>query len=386
MEQKIKIALIGLAAIICALVFGLFIVKNSEQNMLREKQALEKDRDSLVAQLSEAIQDKKRIEDKVNAVNSELAKLTQKNDELEKKYTEVDNQRQELADKLKKLKEQRPEAAAQLQPAEAPKSQAEDTYWAGILKAKTDMEIKLEVFRSELKSIQITNEQLQREKSAYELELKGLKRQQQDYQRQLEYNQKLIDSLSQELVREKNDKFQIQESTRSIKSENTTLRRQLNSLISRKIALERKLADIQDKNRSFESRFNEMDLMLKEKMSQIDNLKSQLYAKPSSASSAVAEKESSVELPPIVVRPKQEEQEHVSGMSLIGKVMALNKDNNFIIIDLGEDAGVKVGDSLQVYREGKSIATVEVIQSRKSISACDIKKETAPIKVGDIVK
>jgi hypothetical protein len=66
--------------------------------------------------------------------------------------------------------------------------------------------------------------------------------------------------------------------------------------------------------------------------------------------------------------------------------MAVNRDNNFVIIDLGEETGINVGNSFQVYRDGKSIANIEAIQVRSDMAACDIKKETRPIKVGDIVK
>jgi hypothetical protein len=58
-----------------------------------------------------------------------------------------------------------------------------------------------------------------------------------------------------------------------------------------------------------------------------------------------------------------------------------------VIIDIGEEASVKVGDALRVYgKDDKPAADIEVIQTRKDISACDIKREYAPVCVGDIVK
>ena len=56
-----------------------------------------------------------------------------------------------------------------------------------------------------------------------------------------------------------------------------------------------------------------------------------------------------------------------------------------MVIDLGQDSGIKLGDTFKVYREDKTVATLEVIQARQSISACDIKEEIRPIEVGDIV-
>ncbi|MCX5714862.1 MAG: hypothetical protein NT033_08725 [Candidatus Omnitrophica bacterium] len=391
MEQKIKIIIIALGAIVVVLILSLFINIGSKQSVLRDKFSLKKDNDSLLSQLSETIQDKKRVEDKINALNGEMDKLAQEKDSIEKKYASVEKERAELAEQVKKLKAEQQSSVPHEQG--VVKSQAEDAYWGAIFKAKADMEIQLEAMRSELKTAQINNEQLQREKAALELEVTNLDREKQDYRRQIDYNKKLMDSISQELVREKNDKFQIEESTKTIKNENLTLRRQLSSLTSRKISLERRLTELQGKNKDLDNRFGEMDVLLKEKMSQVDNLKSQLYSKESAPraqaqeASSAPEKENSVELPPIVVRPKQETSPvHEMPIALIGKVMALNKDNNFVIVDLGEDSGVKLGDTFKAYRDGKAIANLEVIQCRRSISACDIKNDTTPIKVGDIVK
>ncbi len=97
------------------------------------------------------------------------------------------------------------------------------------------------------------------------------------------------------------------------------------------------------------------------------------------------EEKESVELPTIVVRPQPESSAQES-KEVSGNILAINKDNSFVIIDLGLDTGIKVGDTFQVQRDNKFIATIEVIQARKNISACDIKKETEPIKVGDSVR
>jgi len=70
----------------------------------------------------------------------------------------------------------------------------------------------------------------------------------------------------------------------------------------------------------------------------------------------------------------------------VGQVLAINKEGNFVIINMGEDAGVKVGDMFSVYREGQRIATLEVIRPSKSVTACDIKKQALPIRIGDFVK
>ena len=69
-----------------------------------------------------------------------------------------------------------------------------------------------------------------------------------------------------------------------------------------------------------------------------------------------------------------------------GRILAVNRESNFVIIDQGENTVAKLGDIMQVYRDGNNIATIEVIQVRPNISACDLKKESQSVKIGDRVK
>ena len=57
-----------------------------------------------------------------------------------------------------------------------------------------------------------------------------------------------------------------------------------------------------------------------------------------------------------------------------------------IIVNLGEDSGVKIGDKLNIYRGAEYIAGLEVIQVRKDICAADIKSKMMDIEVGDTVR
>ncbi|HNX82233.1 MAG TPA: hypothetical protein PKL77_08825 [Candidatus Omnitrophota bacterium] len=392
MDQKIKFVLIALGGIIILLIASLFMNFNSKMEVERERDSLKKENTSLVAQVNEFIQSKQQYEDKLNALSSEMDKTRLERDELQKKYDIIDKAREELTAQLKQAKEkskQSPVVAPQPQFTYTPgTSQAEDAYWANVVKAKTDMEFQLESIRGELKNFQIANEQLQRDKSGLELEVTNLSRERQELKRKIDYNQKIMDSVAQELVREKNDKFQTEDSFKTIKNENQLLRRQLRSLNDRKVVLERRMMELLEKNNGYENRFGEMDTMLRDKMSQIDMLKKQVYATKEGKTSMGGAKDDSVELAPIVVRPSLEAPSApVAAATSGGRVLAINKENNFIIVDIGEDAGVKVGDVLQVLREGKQTASLEVIQVRKSIAACDVKKGSAAIlKVGDIVK
>jgi hypothetical protein len=68
------------------------------------------------------------------------------------------------------------------------------------------------------------------------------------------------------------------------------------------------------------------------------------------------------------------------------KIMSIDRDNNFVVVNAGQANNLKLGDTFQVYREGQAIGSVEVIQIRDRIAACDIKAENTPLRVGDMVK
>jgi len=129
-----------------------------------------------------------------------------------------------------------------------------------------------------------------------------------------------------------------------------------------------------------------MESMLTERSGQIASLKDRIEnTKPDSP---IQDKKDSVQLPAIVVKPQAlpAQSQDDTGSTLIGRVMAVNKENNFVIIDIGEESGVKVGDAFRVYRGDKPIANIEAIQVRRNIAACDIKKQGTTIVIGDTVR
>lgn len=377
MQDKTKFIIIGLIGFLVISIFIGLQAFGGKQIAERERDALKKENESLAMKVNESLQDNQRFRDKLNTLNESLDKAAQQNDELQSKYSAVLKERNELTEKLKS----KPSVVTMAQPAAV----TDDAYWARVLKDKTDLELQIQSLRNDFRDMQVKNDELQRDKASLELEVRNQIRETQDYKRQMEYNQKLMDSISQELVREKNDKFQIGDSLKSIKAENLTLRRQLKSLNNRKIVLERKLADLQVKSINLENGFNEMGDMLKDKMAQIDSLKRQL--EPARVSTLpVEKKEEAVELPAIVVRPQSGTALEEAPSILSGKIIAVKRENNFVIVDLGENDGLTAGNALQVFRGVEAIADIEVIQVRKDISACDIKKETVPVKIGDTVR
>lgn len=70
-----------------------------------------------------------------------------------------------------------------------------------------------------------------------------------------------------------------------------------------------------------------------------------------------------------------------------GKVLAVDKKNNIVVINLGELSNIKLGDKLSVYRDDYHIGDIEVLQIQNYLSAGEIlfEKENLKIAINDTV-
>ncbi|MFA5092522.1 MAG: hypothetical protein WC543_01060 [Candidatus Omnitrophota bacterium] len=381
MEQKTKIIIIVLAVVAAACFFLFIQASSQQQTLVREANDLKSENSVLMNKVSQLENDLRSNQSKINDLKDERDKGLEALDGLQRKYDQAVKARDELIQKFKKQSQQEIR-----QPEISRVPESNDAYWGQILKAKTDLELQLSTIRTDLRSLQIANESLQREKSVLEMDVNSLRNEKKDLLRQLDYNQKLLDSMAQEVVRERNDKTGIQDSLKTLKNDNDILSRQLKSLNNRKSVLDQKVQSLQDGKSIVEKRLNEMDTMLTDRISQIDSLKNELDAIKSGKAGAITDKKKeSVELPAIVVKSSPGAQK-ATVQEFLGKVLAVNTDNNFVVIDLGSAAGVKAGDMFNVFRAGKSIGTISVIQTRDNISACDIKRMSTALKIGDNIK
>ena len=425
MEQKARFLFFGLIGVILICVVFLAQALKGKQDLTRERDDLQKEKISFENKVGSLEASLRSYETKITSLNNDLRKVSQEKEEIQSKYELVNKAKDELVEKLKEAGSSRQEATTPVQAG----SQTNDAYWAGILQEKLDLQMQLANVRKELKSTAIANEQLGMDKGTLDLQIKSLKRENEDARRQMEYdkkmmqrqlddekrkieqqledNKRIMNSISQDLVIEKNDKMKIEENFKTIKNENAALIRQIESLNSRKTKLEEKLKQVQEDRSGFEIKFKDMEALLNNNIPQLDELKVRLDDKGGSGdemprpvarfqAAQASSKKSSIELPAIVVRPqgaglglnRPAPAAPVLAPSSLGKVIAINKENNFVIIDIGDasGAGIRMGDIFSVSRDGKKIGVIEVIRMSNSVSACDIKKQDPPIKIGDLIK
>lgn len=393
-EQKTKFIIIGTAAILVISLLVNLQTSATKKRIRRERDDLREENVSLSKKIEEGREYVQTLQDKLNALEADLERISKEKEEIQRQYDVLAKEKDEFMAKINageikivEVGEETPSPTREAGPV------ISDTYWAGILKTKTDLQLQLENIHKELKTLQINNEELKNERSILESELKDLAKEKQDLEQRLSYQHKVLDNITAERILETNTKRQLQERLNSLKNENIILKRQVKILNQHKVSLERKLARAQEDKSTLERRFNEMTLLLEDRLSQIGDIRQRLDTIRSDRQPEIPRtppKKESIELPPIVVHPQIERmpalQERFIESVSWGEILAVNKENNFVIINLGEDSGIKVGDTFKVYRQAKPIATIEAIQVRRSIAACDIKTETSPIQVGDTIR
>lgn len=398
--------LIGLA-VLCAVALAIAFQLNTVNGSLRRQFAIKEqefvtEKQNLNKQLSSLADTKKRLDAELGDLRAKFDALTKERDALNGKFDLVTKERASLVEKIQDLAGEKKTLADEIvelkkKEAKSPASYAapvqpsgeavsgDDAYWANILKEKAALEIQVKNLNTQLSDVQLKTEKAMEEGRKLELELKTVTEARGDLERRLVYNEKLADSLSEDLVREKRDKKAVITQMENLRQENFELKSRLMALGDKKTSLETKLVDLQQEREILAKRLSELDHILQERVDDIIQVKDDLKTVRSQAKEASAKDSRVVSLEPIVVKAQQESSR--KSRSLSGQILAVNEENNFVIVDLGEDDGVKVGATFSVYRNMLKVATIEIIQTRKEISAADIKQVSsgAQIKIGDMV-
>ncbi len=197
-----------------------------------------------------------------------------------------------------------------------------------------------------------------------------------------------LGAANDQLTREKDELSQQCKMLMEARDSLTQQLQQANENLEREVKMhayfEGRLGESQNENGRLKNKNSELEIVLKDSLAKIEKLKKQLHFARLSATvpPAPSTDGNAVELPPISVSPQS--QKYLEETSpRIGKVVSVNKENNFVVINLGANSGIRVGDSFSVRRGRNSIATLKVIQTRNSVAACDIVSEAIPLKIGD---
>lgn len=404
MNNKIKILLIGLAGL-CAfsliIAFQLNVVNKSLRTQFAQKESeFQTEKQNLNQQLSSVQSTKKKLDIELNDLRSKFDAAVKERDGLKDKFDLVTKERATLVERVQDLAKQKKDlenevvklkksdsgsrgddTSAPINVAGAP---TDDAYWANLLREKAALEIQAKSTNQQLSDLQLKTETAMSEGRKLELQLKTLIDARADLERKLVYNEKLAETLSEDLVREKRDKKTIVEQVENLRTENFELKSRLMAMGDKKTSLESRVVDLQQEREVLSKRLTELDSILQDRVDQIVQVKEDIKNARAQTQEVSVRDSKVVQLQPIVVKADGETPKKKSAG---GQVLAINEENNFVIVDMGEDDGIKVGQTFSIYRNAQKIASVEVIQTRKEISAADIKNVNSgsKIKIGDMV-
>ncbi len=310
-------------------------------------------------ELKVATNEKLKVQEKLDAVYSQLKSIEKERDTLKSEHEEALEQNESLRKELVRLSKEGTGLKNRLKELES------EEFIAGLLRENASLQVKLE----SLKEKQILAESLKN----IEVE-KGL------LEERLREANSIAEVLTRDLLKEKGERMGRAAQIEQIRLENNILKSQVAEAERRNFELQKNLAlkvsslegTIQDK----ENEIERMRVALKE----TQEVRAEAYKRAES-----------VELPPIIVTTERTEVAKStvppffgndrSTSSKKGKIITVNREHNFVVIDLGEKDGVRVGAKFSVYRGERELGTLEVIQTRERIAAADIKETDTGLEI-----
>jgi len=339
----------------------------------------------------------------VEQIALQIAEISKERNKYQKRLENIRKERDELIAKLKErptmmivpktgitttqMVKERPRV--EIVPPSLDDFENSENYWASVLRDKASLEVELDFLREEMSQSQVHVVEIRQNNADLKIQIDALRHDREELGREIKHKSDLINNLSLELARSKNDKKFFSDRVGKLNEENVGLRRQLKKLVQTKGALEKSLVKLtQDKNK-IQKQLGQTEGLIQSKIDEIWEIKDSLDQSIQNAKLNRFDS-NEIELSPIIVSSNKAEYDGFGlgkyQPGLNANVVSINEDNNFVIVDVGANTGLRLGDVLSVYRDEKYIARIEVIQVRQDISAADIKDQWSRIKVGDAVK
>lgn len=208
---------------------------------------------------------------------------------------------------------------------------------------------------------------LQRERSkslALQEELSEAKEIQETLEAKLEESKRLIQGLESKL---KDNIAQVDSLNKELQQERAQKEEAVSVLQQLKTDLEQQKALRSD----LEGKLIQAQADVKKMESELSALESKKAELETEIKGLEAAKTGGVELGTIVVTPEGEESAASASAELEGKILVVNKDYNFAVINLGSKDGIDIADEFAVYHDTKYIGDVKVEKVHDSMAAAD---------------
>ena len=328
------------------------------------------------------------LKSRLDAVSRELSSLETRNEDLEFKYKKLSKEREALNKDLARVKKGKFFLEKRLKETES------DYFVSDLLREKVAMEVELKKLKEAFLPKELQIEELKGDKKDLESQLSKAYEENLLAKNKFEDATKVSEILSMDLLKEKDRNIKAKGEFEARQAENQILKLKLAELEStanrfNRLVAEKENADLRfsQLKRELEQKDQELEkikLAFSEKARQSEEIRAEAYHAPSE-----------VELPPIFLQNSQLGNTAISspidrinmGTSLKGRIVAVNSEHNFVVIDIGRQDGIETGEEFDIYRGQAYIGLIEVIQMRDRISACDIKdvKGGRSLKIDDMI-
>ena len=320
----------------------------------------------------------------MSTVSADLTRLEEERESLKTKLSEVTQERDLLVEKLSKNAQPQAQVNVSENAAfpEATSTGISEDHWADFVKKKASLEAKVDFLNKELFDASSKITQMDKDNKELSIKIDQLNKTKEQIDEELKFKERTLRVLSMDLVSEREERSSAVTELRKLRNENVSLKREIVLANNEKLKLQENLKSTLEKKEGLEGRISDAENVLKEKSLAFEELQGQLENAISGGKRIAASDSASVQLPPIVVKPE------APGLrGLRGEVIAVNKEEKFVVVDIGEASGVRPGALLKVMRGDSEIATLEVIETRREISAADIKEVAGGVTIqeGDIV-
>jgi len=348
----------------------------TNQELVKEKTGLVEKNSSLKYKYNKAEKERTDNERKLFVVKGELTKVESETETWKGKWLSVSKERDELVEKMKMafVSEVRVSKGAET-------GKFSEDHWVDFVQSRASLEVKFDTLSKALFEEKNKMAKLNNENKELGSRIDQVIKERDRLLEEIKFKERTLRIISMDLVTEREGRGAAISEVRKLRDDNMDLKRELIMANKDLIRLQDTLKETVFKKDNLEDKIADADNILKEKSMAFEELQEQLEQVIIGGKKITSGESASVELPPIIVKP------NAPGLKeLRGEIIAVNQEEMFVVIDIGESSGLRPGALLKIMRGDKNVGSAEVIETRKEISAADIKEVVGggTVQEGDI--
>ena len=312
------------------------------------------------------------VKSKLNEYQSSLAKLKEEKLVSENNLKELADENKRLREKVTRLVRGNDKLKISLEKNQKTESGdiKDESFWSNLLREKATLELQFNSMNRLLEKKDVEIARFEQEKEKLNQIVSDLLDKKADLEKKFQGIKKIVSSLSASLEQGKKEKIVYIEQIEEVTKDKDALRLKLEQARDRKRDIDKKIQELQanvEKEKAEKAKFNQKlgytNRVLEDEMLEVTKLKQNLETALKNIKKLSYNGGSeAVKLPRIEIKDD----------SLKGRVVSVNKEQNFVIIDIGRRDGVQVGMEFSIYRENDLIAKLEAIDVREVTSAAKI--------------